>query len=142
MLIDYDNGAAGIFWTSFPMVGKSCCMKVRIYGSKGGMEWNAHDFMELRVDIAGQPTQIWSANYDYCDPQARKSCRLPKGMPEAFHSLFANFYRGYCSHLLSRKEGKDEWPFPYSDIDDGIQGLKFIEACLKSQEDGNVWTQV
>ena len=106
------------------------------------MEWNAHDFMELRVDIAGQPTQIWSANYDYCDPQARKSCRLPKGMPEAFHSLFANFYRGYGSHLLSRKEGKDERPFPYSDIDDGIQGLKFIEACLKSQEDGNVWTQV
>ena len=142
VLIDYDNGAAGIFWTSFAMVGKSCCMKVRIYGDKGGMEWNAHDFMELRVDIAGQPTQIWSANYDYCDPQARKSCRLPKGMPEAFHSLFANFYRGYCSHLLSRKEGKDEWPFPYSDIDDGIQGLKFIEACLKSQEDGNVWTQV
>ena len=142
VLIDYDNGAAGIFWTSFAMVGKSCCMKVRIYGDKGGMEWNAHDFMELRVDIAGQPTQIWSANYDYCDPQARKSCRLPKGMPEAFHSLFANFYRGYCSHLLSRKEGKDERPFPYSDIDDGIQGLKFIEACLKSQEDGNVWTQV
>lgn len=142
VLIDYDNGVAGIFWTSFAMVGKSCCMKVRIYGDKGGMEWNAHDFMELRVDIAGQPTQIWSANYDYCDPQARKSCRLPKGMPEAFHSLFANFYRGYCSHLLSRKEGKDERPFPYSDIDDGIQGLKFIEACLKSQEDGNVWTQV
>ena len=57
VLIDYDNGAAGIFWTSFAMVGKSCCMKVRIYGDKGGMEWNAHDFMELRVDIAGQPTQ-------------------------------------------------------------------------------------
>ena len=40
------------------------------------------------------------------------------------------------------REGKDERSFPYSDIDDGIQGLKFIEACLKSQEDGNVWTQV
>ena len=40
------------------------------------------------------------------------------------------------------RSGKDERPFPYSDIDDGIQGLKFIEACLKSQEDGNVWTQV
>ena len=79
MLIDYDNGAAGIFWTSFAMVGKSCCMKVRIYGDKGGMEWNAHDFMELRVDIAGQPTQIWSANYDYCDPQARKPAASPRG---------------------------------------------------------------
>lgn len=79
VLIDYDNGAAGIFWTSFAMVGKSCCMKVRIYGDKGGMEWNAHDFMELRVDIAGQPTQIWSANYDYCDPQAREVLPPPQG---------------------------------------------------------------
>lgn len=100
----------------------------RFHGAPGGHRRTAHP------DLVG--------NYDYCDPQARKSCRLPKGMPEAFHSLFANFYRGYCSHLLSRKEGKDERPFPYSDIDDGIQGLKFIEACLKSQEDGNVWTQV
>lgn len=79
VLIDYDNGAAGIFWTSFAMVGKSCCMKVRIYGDKGGMEWNAHDFMELRVDIAGQPTQIWSANYDYCDPQAGSPAASPRG---------------------------------------------------------------
>lgn len=142
VFIDYDNGASGLFWTSFAMIGKSCCMKVRFYGDKGGMEWNAHDFMELRVDIAGQPTQIWSANYDYCDPQARKSCRLPKGMPEAFHSLFANFYRGYCSHLLALKEGRDERSFPYSDIDDGIEGLKFIRACLKSQEEGNTWVEV
>lgn len=142
VLVDYDNGASGIFWTSFSMIGKSCCMKVRIYGDKGGMEWNAHDFMELRVDIAGQPTQIWSANYDYCDAEARKSCRLPKGMPEAFHSLFANFYRGYCSCLLARKEGRDERPFPFSDINDGIQGLKFTEACLKSQANGNVWTEL
>ena len=44
VLIDYDNGAAGIFWTSFAMVGKSCCMKVRIYGDKGGMEWERPRF--------------------------------------------------------------------------------------------------
>ena len=54
VLIDYDNGAAGIFWTSFAMVGKSCCMKVRIYGDKGGMEWNAHDFMGSGHGVRGK----------------------------------------------------------------------------------------
>ncbi len=142
VLIDYDNGAAGIFWTSFAMVGKSCCMKVRIYGDKGGMEWNAHDFMELGWTSPDSPPRSGRPIMTTVIPRPGSPAASPRGCRRPSHSLFANFYRGYCSHLLSRKEGKDERPFPYSDIDDGIQGLKFIEACLKSQEDGNVWTQV
>lgn len=62
VLIDYDNGAAGIFWTSFAMVGKSCCMKVlhlrrqrghgverpRFHGAPGGHRRTAHP------DLVGQ----------------------------------------------------------------------------------------
>ena len=30
----------------------------------------------------------------------------------------------------------------YPTIVDGIDGVKFIEACLASQENGNVWVEM
>ena len=30
----------------------------------------------------------------------------------------------------------------YPTVSDGLQGIKFVEACVKSSNNGNVWVEV
>ena len=72
----------------------------------------------------------------------RDLSRLPSGHPEGFFEAFGNIYRGFCSHLLAKKEGRDPGSFGYPTVEDGVRGIKFVDACLKSDREGNVWTKV
>ncbi len=142
ILVDFTGGVSGIIWTSQVAIGHETDLCVRIFGDKGAIEWQHRNPAELKVTRINEPPQIYTATRDYVSPECRDLSRLPSGHPEGFYEAFGNIYRGFCSHLLKLKGEDVPVLYPYPTVDDGIRGLKFVDACLESNRQGNIWVNI
>lgn len=140
--LEFDNQIPGHIWASQVAAGNDCGVKIRVFGDQGSLEWAHQQQMELRYSPLTQPTQILLANNLYNYDACREQCRLPVGHPEGFHEAFGNIYRACCRHLLEKKTGECAGDFRYPTIDDGIAGLRFVDACLESDAGGNIWVEM
>jgi len=141
ILLEYENGAKGLYWSSQIAVGHDNGLRIRIYGSKGSLEWFQEDPNHCRVSYLDKPTEILSRGRDKMYPQAQKVSRIPSGHPEGYFEAFANIYSIFISALSKRMEGKSV-PKEYSDypgVNEGLQGVRFIEKCVESSQKGAVW---
>ena len=59
---------------------------------------------------------------------------------EGYFEAFGNLYRSFCEHLTAKKAGTLPASYTYPTIEDGIVGLKFIRACVESNQNDSVWT--
>lgn len=142
VLLRYEGGIPGMMWASQIAAGFDCGVRIRVFGEKGSLEWYHGQPMELRHAPLNQPVRILTANKEYCFSACTEQCRLPAGHPEGYYEAFGNIYHAYCLHLLARKGLADAGTFRYPTIDDGIAGLRFVDACLRSEQGGNVWTEL
>ena len=142
ILMQYEGGVPGMMWASQIATGADCAVKIRVYGEKGSVEWCHLNPMEITYAPLNRPVRTITANREYNKRECLNLCRLPAGHPEGFYQAFANIYKAYCLHLLSRKEGKDENTLRYFTIADGIESLKFVRACVESNAHNNVWVEV
>ena len=137
-----ENGLRGLGWTSNIAIGHDCSMVLRIYGDKGSIEWSHLRPWELKYTKVNKPPQIYTNSRDYLYPAAKELSRLPSGHWEAHYEAFGNIYRGFCMNLLAKKNGTDPGTFTFPDINDGIRGIEFIDACCESNENNNRWAKV
>lgn len=142
VMVQYDNGASGIYWASQVAIGNDNALKVRVYGTKGAIEWDQENPNYLRVTYAGQPVQIFSRGQGYLDAAA--ASRIPPGHPEGYYEAFANIYNKFASALLKRKAGEPlgEEDLDFPNAESGLEGVKFINACVKSSKEGAIWTEL
>ena len=61
---------------------------------------------------------------------------------EGYFEAFGNIYRPFCQNLLALKEGKPYEGLPYPSIQEGLNGMKFVHACVESNRLGNVWVDL
>ena len=142
ILAKFDNDISGMIWTSQVAIGHETDLLIRVFGDKGAIEWQHKEPAVLRVTRINEPPQIYTPTRDYDSIFCRSLSRLPSGHPEGFFEAFGNLYRGYCSALLKKKYGIDAGNFDYPTIEDGVHGLKFIDACIESNARGNIWVEV
>ncbi|PID56747.1 oxidoreductase [candidate division KSB3 bacterium] len=141
VMLEYDNGAKGLYWTCQVAVGHDNDLKIRIYGTQGSLEWTQENPNYLKVSRLGQPTVMLSRGRDELLPHAAAYSRVPAGHPEGYFEAFANIYRTFLHALLRKNAGEDlgadELDFPT--VHDGIAGVKFIGKCVESSRQGAVW---
>lgn len=139
ILVKYDNGASGVYWTSQVAAGYDNHLKVRIFGSAGSVEFDQEAPDYLLLTKKGEPTRILSRGASY--GAASEMSRLPAGHTEGYYIAFANLYAMFTRALVHKKAGEkvDERTAGYPILDDGIEGVKFVEMCVKSMGAGNVW---
>lgn len=142
ILVKYDNDASGVYWTSQVAAGYENGLKVRIFGSTGSVEFDQENPDYLRLTKKGEPPQIISRGADY--GAAAEISRLPAGQTEGYYVAFANLYAMFTRTLVRKKAGEkiDEQTAGYPTLDDGIEGVIFVEKCVESMRAGNVWTVV
>ena len=77
-------------------------------------------------------------------PEAAAFSRVPSGHPEGYHDAFANLYRAFAAAVAQKQDGVavDESQFDYPVIDEGIDGVRFIEKCVESSAKGAVWVDM
>ncbi len=142
MMVEFDGGIPGMIWTSQVAMGHETEVGVRVFGAKGSVEWNHLRPWELRVTRINQPPQVYTTNRDYLYPAAKELCRLPSGHMEGFYEAFGNLYRGFCMNLIAKKTGGDPGSFRYPTVEDGVRGIEFVDACLKSNANNNIWVPI
>jgi len=144
MLIQYDNGVNGAYWCSQIALGNLNGLTVRIYGTKGSIEWEQHYPDYLRYTPKLEAPVLLSRGNAYIKESAHAYSRLPFGHPEGLFVGFANVYRNYISAVMKKKTGL---PLTGQDLDfpaaeDGVNGVQFIHAVIDSADNGSVWVDL
>src|SRR5579863_10084547 len=144
VLLKFDNGASGVLMASQVAAGEENALRIRIYGEKGGMEWQQQEPNSLIVRWLDQPTQIFRAGVGYKEPlssYATHNLRVPGGHPEGYLEAFANIYRNFAQTLTARIDGTKPSPesLDFPGVDDGIRGMAFIDSVVASSQSKEKW---
>ena len=127
VLIEFDNGAKGMFWTSCTARGGVYGLRIRIYGSKGSLEWVQNDPTYLKFNPSKGAVRILERGFHDAS-FSKKFSRIKFGHPEGYLDAFSNIYREFAESLKSKKRTF------YPNEDDGYETAKFIDACKKSSK--------
>jgi len=143
IMVNYRGGAKGLFWSSQIAVGTDNALRIRIYGSRGGVEWAQEECNYIRVSFIDKPTARISRGRDKLYPRAQALSRIPSGHPEGYFEAFANIYSTYLGAVAKKKAGlpltREDLDFP--DVKDGLRGTAFIEKCVESSKLGSQWVK-
>ena len=140
ILVRFKGGAKGILHASQISVGEENNLNIRIYWEKAGLEWQQEHPNELLVKFPDQPKQTWRRGNGYVGDTAKKFTRIPAGHPEGYLEAFANIYQEAFRAIRAEVAGKkmpSDLDFPT--IDDGVEGMAFIDTVVKSSARGAKW---
>jgi predicted dehydrogenase len=143
VLLKFNNGASGVLTATQIAAGEENNIKIRVYGEKGGLEWQQADANSLVLKYNDKPAEIWRTGGSYTSSFASHNTRTPAGHPEGYLEAFANLYRNFALTIKAGKEGKQpekEW-LDYPGIDEGIRGMAFIENVIASGKSEKKWTE-
>ena len=142
-LIRFAGGARGILFASQISNGDENNLNIRVYGTKGSLEWHQENPNELTFKRADAPPVTSRRGNNYLSAAAQGATRTPFAHPEGFIEAFANVYRSAATAIADvvagRKAPKDGYDFPT--VDDGIAGMAFIETVVKSSKAGAKWVK-
>ena len=142
VFLDLGEGRTGVLWASQIAIGKICSPAIYVIGTEGSLEWDHTRPDILRYTPRGGATRLLEAGKDYMMPQSSRLNRVSAGHHEGFYEAFGNIYRSYAQVLLARKEGRAPEDYTYPDIRDGVDGMRFVHACVESHRQGNVWVDM
>lgn len=142
ILLRYKGGARGMLWASQVAVGHENGLKLRVYGTRGGLEWTQADPNYLWFTRFGEPKQLLTRAGSGAGPAALRVSRVPAGHPEGYLEGFATIYAEAARAIRAARAGVAADPeVIYPTVEDGLQGMRFIEAAVASSKAGNVWTR-
>ena len=146
VLLKFQNSVTGVLMASQVLAGEENSLKIRVYGEKGGIEWQQMEPNTLLVKWLDQPMQVLRAGGNYSDRLstfATHNCRIPGGHPEGYLEAFGNIYRNFALSLQSKLNGqeptKEMLDFPR--VEEGIRGMAFIDNVVASSQSKEKWTE-
>ena len=132
--LQFDGGARGHIWASQVAIGNENNLTLAVYGTKGSLRWaqehpNAMWFSEL-----GKAPQMITRGGGAANAAATAVTRIPAGHPEGYLEAFATLYREAAEVIIS-----DDRTSVTLGIKDGLNGVRFVDACQRSSQDGASW---
>ncbi|ADO41617.1 Gfo/Idh/MocA family protein [Ketogulonicigenium vulgare] len=133
IMLRFEGGAKGMLWASQVAVGHENSVRLRIYGDKGSLDWQQENPNQLHFSQFGAPTQIITRN----GAGSNGIGRVPSGHPEGYLEAFATLYQDFAGVLRS-----EEPAATLPTLADGIEGLRFIMAAIRSSEADGRWQPI
>jgi len=140
VLMRFKGGARGTLWSSQVAPGNENALKLRVYGTKGGLEWAQEDPNYLWFTPFGEPKRLITRGGANAGDAANRLTRTPGGHPEGYLEGFANIY-AEAARAIKAKRNADNVPADviYPTVYDGLVGLYFIDACVRSSARNAAW---
>tara|TARA_B100002052_G_scaffold120574_1_gene110968 strand:- start:3039 stop:4226 length:1188 start_codon:yes stop_codon:yes gene_type:complete len=132
------NNARGSIWVSSAATGGENGLKIRVYGTKGAVEWLQDDPNVLKYTELNNPTAIITRASNSVSNLSMKSSRVAAGHPEGFFEAFANIYTEFADSIRSKKKYSSSVP----SIEDGVKGIKFMFATKESSDKNSKWIKL
>ena len=147
VLLRFDGGASGVLSASQVAAGEENGLSLRVYGERGGLRWRQETPDALTLTPLDGPEETWrrgQAHVAARSPAAARATRLPPGHPEGFIEAFANVYANACDTIRARLRGDQPAPLAldYPTVEDGLRGMLFIEAVVRSARAREKWTRL
>ena len=142
MMLRFDGGARGGLWASQVAPGNANTLRLRVYGETAGLDWSQDNPDALRFTPLGEPPRLLCRGGPGIGGDAIRATRVPAGHPEGYLEGFATLYADAAEQISAR--GEERPPDPASLLtptaEDGVDGMRFIEAAVQSSRAGGIWT--
>ncbi|MFT6169013.1 MAG: putative dehydrogenase [Celeribacter sp.] len=140
VMLRFKGGAKGMLWASQIAVGNENALRLRVFGTKGGIEWDQETPNHMTFTRFGQPKQIYTRGGAAAVGAGLRNLRTPGGHPEGYLEAFATIYAEAAQIIQAQKDGAKVPDGVHTpDISDGILGMKFIAACIDSSKNDTSW---
>lgn len=137
-MLKFENNVRGIVRASQIATGEENSLRISVYGTKGALKWEQEDSNYLYHLQEGQPVHILKPGHGYASKLAEESTNMAPGHPEGIFESMANLYSGVAKAI----RGEEYLDGAFPTIRDGVRGMRFIEAVLASDKNGNTWTEI
>lgn len=143
VMMRFKGGARGMLWASQVAPGNENNLKLRVYGTKGGLEWHQEHPNQLIWAPYGQPPRIVSRGSSSANEAASRVTRVPPGHPEGYLEGFANLYGEIAAAIRAARKGrKPDAAVSFPTVADGVRGVAFVEAAVKSSKKNGAWVKL
>lgn len=144
MLLRFKGGARGMLWCSQVAPGQENGLRIRLFGDKGGLEWQQENPNLLVHSPLGEPPRLIRRAGAGTIPIANAASRVPAGHPEGYLEGFAQLYADIAEQVTARLEGRDPAPFStlVPTVAEGVRGVRFIAAAVRSSARGARWLEI
>jgi predicted dehydrogenase len=143
VMLRYKGGARGMLWCSQVAAGCENGLRLRVYGTKAGIEWAQEDPNYLWVGPLGQPKYRLTRGGAGSGPEAGRVTRVPPGHPEGYLEGFANIYAEAARAIIARRDGSALDPaVTFPGLKDGLDGVAFVDACVRSSKRNGAWVSL
>ncbi len=143
VLLRFEGGAKGMLWCSQVAPGNENALKLRVYGTKGGLEWAQEDPNYLWHTPFGQPKRLITRGGAGSGEAAGRVSRIPPGHPEGYLEGFATIYSEAAAAIRAKQAGT---PMPdgvvFPTVQDGLTGVAFVDACVRSSGRNGAWVKL
>lgn len=143
VMLRYKGGARGMLWCSQVASGCENGLRLRVYGTKAGIEWAQEDPNYLWVGPLNQPNYRITRGGAGSGPEAGRVTRVPPGHPEGYLEGFANIYAEAARAILARREGAAvDAAVTFPGLKEGLEGVAFVDACVRSSQRNGAWVSL
>jgi len=144
MLLRFEGGARGALWCSQVAVGEENALTLRVYGETGALSWGQENPNVLVHTPIGEPPRLVRRNGAGTSAVSQRASRIPAGHPEGYLEGFANLYADIADQIEARLAGREPAPetCDVPSVDDGVRGVAFIEAAVRSSQGDARWERV
>lgn len=141
VLMHYEGGAVGRMWASSVNAGSMDSQFIRVIGSKASLQWGDYNPGELKYEVQGQPSQTMHHGMPYLHESALADERLGALHTEGLAESWANIYLKFAIAISATQRGDRQTleNLIYPDIDAGLEGVRWIENCVRSADNGSTW---
>ncbi len=142
-MLRFEDGARGSFWVTQAAAGVENCLRIRVSGTKGSLEWMQEFPQALTFKPLNGPSQNRTPNGPGTLPLSARCTRLVAGHPEGFPDGFANIYSDAAEAIAARRAGKKADPLAlyFPNAFDGLMGVRFVDSVIASSEANGQWTK-
>lgn len=145
ILLRFAGDARGALWASQVAPGHANGLRLRVYGSRGALEWEQERPNELRVARLGRSTEIRArGGPGLAGTIAGHGGRLPAGHTEGYLEAFATLYADAADAVGARLG----WHAPPENgallpsAIEGARGVAFIDAARASADRNSAWVRL
>ncbi len=142
VLLRFEGGARGSLWASQVAAGEDNALRLRIYGEKASVCWDQEHPEELRFAPLGAPPQTLRRGGAGVGPWAAGVTGLPVGHPEGTLEGFGLLYSEVADALLAAREHRPLPATRVATIEEGVAGMRFIDACVRSARQNTAWVNL
>lgn len=144
IMLRFAGGARGALWSSQVAAGHENGLRLRVFGQRGGLEWVQESPNHLDYAEQGKSPCIITRSGPSAGPAARHATRIPAGHPEGYLEAFAQLYEDAAALIRAHQAGREPDPEAtlLPDVMDGLRGVRFIDAAIRSSRGDAAWTSI